>query len=505
MKSNSQAMKPIELDLVGSSTFGRDPKISSRRTFNMIIADDWFTDYAGYKNVLNISRAGTGRGIFTSVRSNKMIVVVNNKVYAVTIYGSFLSDQKLYNSSFIGNIDSYSGDVFIDENNTNQIAICDQANIYIYNTSTGNFQKAVLPEGFIPGYVTYQDGRFITPDKVSASWALSQVGDGLNWFWGASGEPVLGAIQTKPDLGVATLRVPGRGNLLYVMGSTVTELWTDVGGATFPYQRNSSLNFDYGCINAATLASSDEVVAWLGINEKSGPVIMYTTGGDVQQISTDGINFKFEQLKNPANSSAFFVKLSGHLIYQLTFYDKDDNYTVAYDFTTKQFFDVTDENMNFHIARRVAFFNDDYYFVSFSDGNLYQFTPNLTTYDYGFFEDESEKVYEIPRIRVCGNIRPPNAFRFAINNVTFILEQGNDVTHTINNDPNYNPRIGLSISKNGGISFSSYVSRPIYTVGNRMNRLNWWNLGVANDLVLQFRFWGRGPWKATNGLVNIYQ
>lgn len=494
----------LDLDIAGSSTFGRDPKIMSSRTFNMILADGWLVDYFGYKKVIEIVNDGKGRGIFTSIPADRLIVVIDNMVYSVSIYTRLNNSMTNYNVAVVGEITSHAGDVFIDENNTDQIAICDKHQIYIYNHVNGTFDVATLPDGFIPGYVTYQNGRFVAPDLNTAQWALSNVGDGLNWFWGPSSSPVLGGFQTKPDLPVATLRVPGKGNLLYVMGSTVTELWTDVSGSVFPYQKNSSVNYDYGCVNSATLAASDEVVAWLGQNEKSGPVIMYAAGNEVKQISTDGINYKLSKIKEPEKSSAFFVKLSGHLIYQLTFYGLDDNYSLIYDFTTGMFFDVTDEQMNYHIARHVSFFNNSYYFISFNDGNIYQMSPDFTTFDYGLFQDDTPKVWEIPRVRTCRNIRAPNTRPFVVNNVNFCLEQGNDTSNN-GDSPNYQPQISLSLSVNGGISFGNYSSIALNTVGNRVNTINWYNLGLSNDFVTQFRFWGKGPWRATNGQLSLYQ
>lgn len=499
MKSSSPSMEEMPVDIVGSSTYGRDPKIMASRTFNMIIADDWLVDFAGYKNVLEVLLGGKGRGIFNSTRANKLIVVISNNVYAISVYGTSATQQKQFTTLLIGQINSFSGDVFIDDNNNNQIAICDQHELYIYNYEDGSFQAATLPDGVIPGYVTYQDGRFIIPDTQSEFWYLSQVGDGLNWFWGDSDQPVNGAIQTKGNFARAVLRVPGRGNLLFVFGTTVTELWTAVPLTPLPYQKSTSMNMDYGCVNPATIAESEQIVAWLGSNEKSGPVIMYSTGSEIQQISTDGINFRFSNLNHPEKSAAFFVKLSGHLFYQLTFYDPSDNYTLIYDFTEQKFFDLTDENMNFHIARKVAFFDNDYYFISYNDGNLYQLDDSFYTFDYG-----NGSVWEIPRVRVTKNIRNTGSTRFITNNLTFPIEQGNDTTNT-GNDPNYNPRIGLSISRNGGISFGNYATRPVYKTGKRMNRLNWWGMGAANDLVLQLRFWGNGPWKCTNGVIRVYE
>lgn len=503
MKEKYSHVKNIPLDIVGSSTYGRDPKILASRTFNMIIADDFLIDCYGYKSILNISDTSKGRGIFTSVRGNFLLVVIGNKVYSVSVFTSPLDGQKSYSYKFVNSISSHSGNVFIDENESAQIAICDQHSLYIYNYVTNAFTTATLPEGFVPGYVVYQNGRFVVPNTAGNQFALSAPGNGLNWFWGVSSSPVLGALQTKPDFIQACVRMPGGGNILLVMGKTVTEIWSDVGAARFPYQRSYTTNIDYGCANSATIAFSDKFIAWLGINEKSGPVIMYSSGGPPEQISTDGINFRLGRIKFPDKSVGTMIKLDGHLIYQLTFYDELDNLTIAYDFTTGKFFDLTDENMDFHINRHAAFIDNEYYFVSINNGDLFKLNSEYYTYDYGLRDEDDRIVHEIPRIRVCSNIRIDNQARFIINNITSTIEQGNDLNN-VGNDDEYHPRIALSISKDGGLSFSGYSTRPVYRIGRRMNRLNWWGLGMANDCVPQFRFWGKGPWRIANGVVSIY-
>jgi len=490
---------PVPVDVAGSSTFGRDPKIQASRTFNMLLADGWLVDTYGYTNVLTLSQDFKGRGLFASTRGDFLVAVVGDSVVRLTPLIQMGNPLTTFASNPIGTIGSFSGDVFIAENNTNQVAFCDLSALYVYDYVADTFQIAVLPPGVIPGYVTYQNGFFIIVDRITANWYLSAPGDGLSWLWGASGTPVSGSIQTKGDLATAVIRVAGRGNLLFVMGRTVTEQWTGVPSTLFPYQRSTSTNIDYGCVNPATLASSDQITAWLGSNEKSGAVIMFSEGTDIQQISTDGWNFKFAQLKHPEDSSAFFLKISGHLLYQLTFYNAEDNFSLIYDFTTKKFFDVTDENMNYHILREVAYFEGRYYGISFNDGNIYQLEESTHVYNYG-----DGDIKEIPRIRVCSNIRAPNQLRFVLTNFSFTMEQGNDPDHIVP-QLSYQPRVALSLSKDGGYEFSSYLRKDLRRLGVRANRLVWWQLGSMNDLVLQIRYFGEGPWRCTNGIANLWQ
>jgi hypothetical protein len=533
LKVPSQQISYQPIDVVGSSTFGLNPKILSGRTFNMIISDDWLVNYSGYRKEIipTGQEKGQGRGIFPSIKSGALISVINNFVYSITIFSTNLSGKKKYSVKKIGEIETVSGDVFISENNIGQIAISDQSKLYIYNYLTDVFQEAILPDGVVPGNVTYQNGRFIVPDTKSAFWLLSAPGDGLNWFSGASGEPVRGAIQTKPDYAKVTIRFPGAGNLLLVMGENVSELWTDVGAALFPYQKNTSLNFDYGCVNAATVATSEKFVAWLGTNEQSEPVIMFSNGNDVQTISTDGINNKLQSIINPKKSVGFFVKIIGHICYQLTFYDNRDNYSLLYDFTTNKFFDVTDENQNYHIARHVAFFKDEYYFVSLNDGCIYVMSSDLSSYDYG-----NNSIFDIPKIRITSNFRLPNSKMFVVSSASLTIEQGNDINNMINNNSDifmiteitedemitednelmimesdtnihetYFPRVSLSISRDGGVSFGSSSSVTLNKLGNRKNRMEWLKLGASNDIVFQFRFHLQAPLNVFQGIMGIRQ
>lgn len=510
MKPSAKSYQEIPLQIVGSTKFGRYPKISVEETWNFIISDNWLVPSAGYKSIQTIDPNGQGRGIYASEKLDKLFVVINNDVY---YFDSTLNRFK------IGNINTFAGDVFIAENNAGQVAFSDLSKIYIYDNNTGLFTAASID--FVPGYITFQNGRFISPARtgnVDYLWRLSDLNNGVSW---PTGTGFTGSLQTKPDRTVAAVRFPARGNLLLIFGETVAEQWIDNGNPLFPYQRSQSTNIDYGCINAATIGEMDNIVCWIGANEKSGPVIMYTNGGDPQHISTDGIDFKFSTLKNPSNSYGFMFKQDGHVIYVVTF--PDDNLSYMYDFNTKAFFTLTDEHGNYFIAKRVVFFNNKYYFVSFRDGNLYEFGTQFTTYDYG------TKVYEIPRVRIVPNIRLPDQSRFIAGYTGFTIEQGmvpfpdrntsfalmtqdyNNITmqNLINLGGGFNyrdgvPRVDLSLSKDGGVSYGSIVSRELNSLGVRQNRLMWWRLGQANDLVLQFRFVSFGRFVATNGVTGIH-
>lgn len=462
-----KAYKNFPLNIVGSTKFGRYPKISSEQTFNMIISDGWLVPYPGHLKVATLSSGGKGRGLYSSGRYNHMIGVSDNRVTSIS---------KNMSVKLLGHLDTSVGNVYIDENNAGQIAICDQSSIYIFDTNVGSLSK--VSTDFIPNYIEFHDSYFIAASNNE--WRLSDSNNGFVWPAGAANT---GLLQTKPDEIQAVVRFPGKGNMVMVFGRTVTEFWYNTGTGIFPYQKNTFNNVDYGCVNQATIATNEDKVVWVGSNEKSGVFILFTNGTEVKKVSNDGITFKLSNLKRPTECYGFCFEQYGHHFYQVSW--PRDNFTLLLDFDTGDFFTLTNQDMNAHIAKRIAFFNNKYYFVSDFDDGLYEISSDYDTYDG----------MTIPRIRVCSNIRLPDQSKFVVSSVQMTLQQGNSSEIQ---------RVDFSMSKDGGESFSNYVGMDLNRLGDRRNRFYVNSLGWANDFVPQFRFWGKSNFVVTNGTVNTY-
>lgn len=356
----------------------------------------------------------------------------------------------------------------------------------------------IIPDlGFIPTYITFHDTYFICASGGTNQWRLGVYESSAQFVHFPA--TLTGFLQTKPDQVQAVVRFPSGGNMIFVFGKTVVEPWFDTGGNLFPYQRNDSFNIDYGCLNAATIATLDEYVVWLGQNEKSGPVIFASNGGKPEQISTDGIDGLLYSLYHPEDAQAFLIRQNGHLFYHINFYT--DNLSLFYDFNTKKFYHASDENRNYYLASVAAFFNEQYYFVSKNNGNLYAFDTQYDDYDGE----------QIPRVRICKPIRSPNQENFIVTDVGFTLEQGTTDYHIQNlegapNNPlQYAPRVDFSFSADGGQSFGSRQPYVLNTIGKYRNALRWWQCGMTNDFTAQFEFWNFGRIAASDGIANIRQ
>ena len=469
----------VMLELNKGTKFGRYPKISTQQTFNMIVSDEAVVDFAGFELAAEIG-VGSAREIYNSTFLNRLVVVVNNGVYLVT--------PQLF-STRVGTLTTSEGPVFIADNLASQIAIVDGYHVYIYNFITEVFTTVTVD--FSPVYICYQDTYFIAADGSKNEWRLSEPSNGLLWPFDAQH---VGELQTKPTKIVATVPLD---RMLLVIGETVTEPWYDVGGQLFPYQRSNSYAIDYGCISSETIATGYGMAVWLAQNERSGVAIMVSRGGgQPQQISNDGLDYLFSQLTQPDQSYGFLFKLEGHVFYQITF--TEDNYTFLYDFNTNLFFTLTDENLNYHPAKRVAFFNNDYYFISFKDGNLYRMDSTITTYAGN----------EIPRIIITNNIRFPLSDRFVLQNLTLTMETGINDEPVPGGAPTTRglTEIDLSLSRDGGYSFQTIGTKKLQPWGDRRSLINFYNLGgIQNDAVVKFRFKSYGRFVVLGCLMNLYR
>ncbi len=534
-----QQIQEVPLGLIGGNKFGRYPKISVEETFNFIISDDSLVPYAGYSAVILQSPSSIGRGIYSSSRGNLMIAVLGSGVYWV--------NQGLI-PALIGNLRTSSGDVFISENNNAEIVITDGLSRTLYVVTWAlagmvlakpSFEIVILPEAIThPGYISFQNGQFILANNGTTNWYLSGFNDAKTvgpLGWNTSSSKV-GTLQSKPDTVQAAVPIPGGGNNIILFGKTVGEPWNYTGAALFPFQRYSTNNIDYGCLNASSIAALDNYVVWLSANEQSGATVMIYSGTQAKSISPDGIDFKFASLTNPSNCTGFLYRQDGHVLYQFTF--PDDNLSYVYDINSNVFFTVTDENLNYHIARNVVYFNGEYYFVSLKGGNIYRFGTQYTNADYG-----AGMVFDIPRIRVVPPLRLPTQRMYILKSVGFTIENGQpntvtvspgvteqqggelstegriqlategakglqteaDLVTVISEYVTYSENVDLSISRDGGESFGNSLRLNMNPVGKRRSRFVFQRLGQANDCTIQLRFNGKGRFVVCGeGVAELY-
>lgn len=551
----------VDVKVVGGSFYGRYSKISAEKTFNMFQSnagqeeeEKFLISFPGYKKVLDLANAssntsiiGDGRGFYYSIRGQIAIAVVGSQVFSLSLN---------LGATFIDNISTTSGEVFIAENLNNQICLVDGVKCYIYNytlppalviQSASVFGTAEL----IPNYVDFHNTFFVFGNRnmsaAGAFWYVFEFDTTTTIKYVSTQN-----LQTKPDFALAVKHIPGQSDSVLVFGSTVTEVQTNVGGLQ-NYLRNPTRNIDYGCISVSTIAISDTFVAWLAANEDNAPAIMTYDASGSKKISTDGIDYTLSTITNPQDSTANLIRISGHLFYILTFFHKKDNVTIAYDFNTQMFYNLSDQNLNYWPARQIIYFGLNVYFLSLSNSSIYLLDSNITVIDENIVKSGSptfdpKLVYNMQRMRITPSIRQKDSSRFIANGLSLTLEQGTDPNYTGANeeaqasyivmedlvtiivtetgspmilegatqgiqnsyldlyngtDIIYKPCIDLAVSKDGGVTWGPYVRRDLHPLGYRKNILQWETIGVANDLCFKFKFNGSYRWIVNNAVLQL--
>lgn len=434
----------LPLDIVGSSKFGDYPKISLEKTYNMFHSDGFLVPYPGYHKVVELlAGAGReGRGLFRSFRGDFMVAVIDNAVYKVNLNLGL---------ELVGFLATSSGEVFMDENLSQQICIVDGTNMYIYNYALNSVTQQsdiFIQSGgpLRPNYVTYHNTFFLIGNGATD-------GNGSRWFaYQRATDTTITmhtemALQTKPDNALAIVRIPGQASNVLVFGGAVCEVHTQTGGLNRTgqpqdYQRNNSISIDEGCLSVSTIATNNTFIAWLGISDGNMPAIVLMQGQQTKRISTDGIDFFLQTLKAPEKSTAMMYRLNGHLFYHLTFFDPADNVTLLYDIGEDKFYHLSDHNLDFHPARSMVFFNanqndildevpQNIFFLSIKGGNIYQLSQKFTSIVEDINTDleagvDPNLVFEMQRIRICRPIRFPTSMPFKANQLCFTIEMGCD-------------------------------------------------------------------------------
>jgi hypothetical protein len=136
--------------------------------------------------------------------------------------------------------------------------------------------------------------------------------------------------------------------------------------------------------------------------------------------------------------------------------------------------------------KRLSYFKNSYYFVSFRDGNIYELNSKFTEYNGDI----------IPRIRVTDTVRAPDTSPFIGHHLSFPMEQGYS---------DKDSRLDFAISKDGGASFSSYGDADLNALGTRKNHLDMWNFGYCNELTFQLRVHTHGRAAMGDGEVEVYK
>lgn len=237
-----------------------------------------------------------------------------------------LSGSKLYRvdtnktATLIGDIGVVSSVQNIDiEANAQSIVVVNAPNAFYYDGTT--FGQITDPDftsrgagdvEFIDDWLLFREpnsGRFFGADLGSPNSF-----DSLNFA----------TAEGAPD-NLVGLKVDHRQAIL--PGETTVELWEDVGGSGFPFQRSVNGFLEIGCLNGRTMVKCDNSVFWLA----NDYTVRRLDGISPSKISQEGIEQKL-RIATVSQAVAWSYTVEGHVCYVLVVPEG----TFVYDCTSKE-------------------------------------------------------------------------------------------------------------------------------------------------------------------------
>jgi hypothetical protein len=197
----------------------------------------------------------------------------------------------------------------------------------ILTTSAGSQSGAAYSSQYqvTASYGAYLDGFFIVSVPNTFRFQISAVLNGNSW------NPLdFAEKEAYPDVIVSMLADHEQ---LWLFGDKTTEVWQNVGGALFPFQRIPGALVLMGAAAPYTPSSVAGTVAWLG-GDQRGRLIAYAANGFVPvRISTHAVETAWWLGGAIADAVSFPYSDQGHDFWVVSL--PSQNATWVYDFTEK--------------------------------------------------------------------------------------------------------------------------------------------------------------------------
>lgn len=262
-----------------------------------------------------------GLKVFTVLDEGKpvrgMLTTSTGRLFAVTFttLWEVMGDGTKINR---GTLNSSAGFVGMAENGQ-EMMLVDGPNGYTYGLIDNSAhpdkpqQDVLTPIGDnFPGGATvvFQDGFFIfnQPD-TQVFWVTSPYSTDVDGTMFASAE-------SNPDKLLAILSSQ---EMLWLFGTTSTEVWYDSGDPNFPFARVQGGTIQFGLAAARTPVRFYNTVAWLGRNEQGKGVVYMANGLQPARISTHALEQEMARYPTIEDATGYTYQQDGHEFYVLNF------------------------------------------------------------------------------------------------------------------------------------------------------------------------------------------
>jgi hypothetical protein len=164
------------------------------------------------------------------------------------------------------------------------LAIASNGNLFLYRPSTGLQQVTdpdlgtVVDVVWVDGYFMTTDGEFLIVTELNDPFSVNPL--------------KYGSAEADPDPIVALLKVR---NEVYALNRHTIEVFDNVGGSLFPFQRVEGAQVQRGAIGTHACCNFMESIAFIGGGRNEAPAVWLISGSNAQKISTREIDLILEE------------------------------------------------------------------------------------------------------------------------------------------------------------------------------------------------------------------
>lgn len=222
--------------------------------------------------VSNGSGPGIGRG---GINWNDVLYrVMGDQLVSIDSSGNVTS---------LGSVGGTSENVTMDYS-FDRLAIASNGNLFYYDTTNGLVQVTdpdlgtVLDVQWIDGYFMTTDGEFLIVTELTDPTQVNPL--------------KYGSSEIDPDPVVALIKLR---NEIYAVNRYTIEVFNNVGGNNFPFQRREGAQIQKGCVGTHACCVYLERIAFIGSNRNEQNSVYLGINGGAQQISTREIDEILEE------------------------------------------------------------------------------------------------------------------------------------------------------------------------------------------------------------------
>lgn len=209
------------------------------------------------------------------------------------------SDQEIFELVALGEIEG-DGAVSMADNGSQLFILNPGGKGYIYNENDPTPLQEITDPDFLangdPQYVVFLDGYFVLSTNTK-KFIISSLNDGLSY-----NALDFGTAEADPDIIVRPIVYR---NQLFIIGSLTTEVFRNVGGSGFPFQRAQGYIFDKGSSSPFSVTNSDNSFFMIGAGENETASVWLFSGNSYTKIATPAIDTLLATLTEREISLAF--------------------------------------------------------------------------------------------------------------------------------------------------------------------------------------------------------